>query len=391
MSHIWIIKIGSSLLINENRQLNEALIAGYARQLANLAAKHIQTVLVSSGAVAMGSSKLSLSVPAKKQPIQKTTRPQGGAGSSKPNLNARSLQDLQVAAAVGQIGLMSAYERIFSKNSLTTAQVLLTHNDMRQRTSYLNARATLNNLLNLGIVPIVNENDTVMVEELCFGDNDQLAAMVANLLSAVKLIILTDRQGLYDEDPQVNPHANLIEEIYAEDERLNQIASSKSGEMGRGGMSSKIKAARLAAHAGTHTILAAGSNPAVLTQIEGGANPGTVIRSRRETSAARKRWLAGQLGVHGRLHLDKGAVNALRQRGVSLLPVGILKAEGNFERGDLVSCLSPMGKEVARGLVNYGAAECNKICGKPTSAIATILGYKYEEELVHRDNLVLTD
>lgn len=365
MSQVWIIKIGSSLLIKENRRLNEELIDSYARQLVALRAKNVRVALVSSGAVAMGSARL--------------------------NLRARGLQQLQVAAAVGQIGLMSAYEKIFSKNSLTTAQVLLTHNDMRQRTSYLNARATLNNLLDLGIVPIVNENDTVMVEELCFGDNDQLAAMVANLLSAIKLILLTDREGLYDEDPRTNPDANLIKEIYAEDERLNRIASSRSGEMGRGGMFSKIKAAKLAAHSGAHTMLADGSDAQVLARIEDGANPGTVIRSRRELSAARKRWLAAHLVVHGKLHLDKGAVNALRGRGVSLLPVGTLRAEGNFERGDLVSCLGPDGKEVARGLVNYGATECGKICGKPTSAIAAILGYEYENELIHRDNLVLTD
>ena len=364
MSQTWIVKLGSSLLIENNGRLNESLIASYARQIVQLHSKGVQLVLVSSGAVAMGRTKL--------------------------NLSALSLQQLQVAAAVGQIGLMSAYENIFSRNGLTAAQVLLTHNDMQQRTSYLNARATLTNLLALGIVPIVNENDTVMVEELSFGDNDQLAAMVANLLSANKLIILTDREGLYSQDPRKNPEAHLIKEIYAEDQQLESIASSRSGELGRGGMFGKIRAARLAAYSGTHTMLADGKKEDVLFQIQEGKNPGTIIRSRREISAARKRWLAAHLVVNGKLYLDDGAVQALCTRGVSLLSVGIVKVEGDFARGDLVRCLREDGKEIARGLVNYGTMECTKLCGKPTNAIASILGYEYETELIHRDNLVLT-
>lgn len=361
-SPVWIIKIGSSLLIKNNESLHESLIASYSAQIKQLHIHNVKVVLVSSGAVAMGRAKL--------------------------RVRALTLQQLQVAAAVGQIGLMSAYEKIFSRQGLGTAQVLLTHNDMQQRKSYLNARAALGNLLTLGIVPIVNENDTVMVEEECFGDNDRLAALVANLLTAERLIILTDQQGLYNKDPRHDQQAELIKEVYAEDESLDRIASSRSGELGRGGMFGKINAARIAAYSGTHTIIANGRNERVLLEIHAGRIPGTLFRSQREPSVARKRWLASQR-VNGRVHLDDGAVQALCTRGVSLLPVGMVRAEGNFERGDLISCVGADEREVARGLVNYGVKECERIAGKPSNDIAVVLGYEYESELIHRDNLVL--
>ena len=362
MSAVWIIKIGSSVLVKDRETLNESLIKSYAEQIKKLHSYKIRVVLISSGAVAIGRANLG------KHPL--------------------SLQEIQVAAAIGQIGLMSAYQRIFIQYELGVAQILLTHNDVRQRKSYLNARAALGNLLRLNTVPIVNENDTVMVEEESFGDNDHLAALVANLLTAERLIILTDQQGLYDRDPRQDARARLIKEVYAEDENLEDMTSGQSNELGRGGMLGKIRAARIAAYSGTHTIVTDGRQEEILLKIHGGDAVGTLFRSKREASAARKRWLANQK-VQGRIYIDDGAVHALQTRGVSLLPVGMIKAEGHFERGDLVRCMAAGNKEIARGLVNYGIEECRLIAGKSSRNIVDVLSYEYEAELIHRDNLVL--
>ncbi len=361
----WVIKIGSALLTADGRGLDRERLAGWVEQMAALRAAGHELVLVSSGAVAEGMSRMGW----KRRPA--------------------TLHELQAAAAIGQMGLVQAYESCFQRRGLHTAQVLLTHDDLTDRRRYLNARSTLKTLLRLGVVPVVNENDTVATEELRFGDNDTLAALVANLLEADLLVLLTDQAGLFESDPRLNPQAGLITEAQVDDERLDLSAGESASGLGRGGMVTKIRAARLAARSGTATVIGPGIGEGVLLRVSRGEPVGTLLTPVQEPEAARKRWLAGHLQVHGRLMLDDGAVKVLRAEGRSLLPVGVKAITGQFRRGEVVSCVDARGREVARGLVNYDAEEARRIMGQPTARIEEILGYADEPELIHRDNLVL--
>lgn len=362
----WVVKLGSSLLTNEGRGLDRERIAHWVAQVAALRAEGTEIVLVSSGAVAEGMARLGW-----------TQRP-------------HALHDLQAAAAVGQMGLVQAYESVFQSHGLHTAQILLTHEDVADRRRYLNARSTLQTLLKLGVIPVINENDTVAVDEIRLGDNDTLAAMVANLLAADLLVLLTDQQGMYEDDPRKNPNSRFISEARAGDPDLERMAAGGGmGSLGRGGMLTKVRAAARAARSGTATIIAAGRETNVLTRIRDGEALGTLIHPAEEPVAARKHWLAARLQVKGKLVLDEGAVKVLRQSGRSLLPVGVIEVRGEFERGELVSCLDTEGREVARGLANYSADDARKICRQPSDKIEALLGYVDEPELVHRDNMVL--
>lgn len=362
----WVVKLGSSLLTNEGRGLDRERIAHWVAQVAELRAAGTEIVLVSSGAVAEGMARLGW-----------TQRP-------------HALHDLQAAAAVGQMGLVQAYESVFQSHGLHTAQILLTHEDVADRRRYLNARSTLQTLLTLGVIPVINENDTVAVDEIRLGDNDTLAAMVANLLAADLLVLLTDQQGMYEDDPRKNPNSRFISEARAGDPDLERMAAGGGmGSLGRGGMLTKVRAAARAARSGTATLIAAGREAKVLTRIRDGEALGTLIHPAEEPVAARKHWLAARLQVTGKVVLDEGAVRVLRQSGRSLLPVGVVEVHGEFERGELVSCLDPEGREVARGLVNYSAEEARKICRHASDKIESILGYVDEPELIHRDNMVL--
>jgi glutamate 5-kinase len=362
----WVIKIGSALLTNDGQGLAVDAIDSWVEQMAVLQKAGHEVLLVSSGAVAEGVARLGW----KQRP--------------------HALHELQAAAAVGQMGLVQAYESRFQKYGLHTAQVLLTHEDLSNRQRYLNARSTLSTLLGLGVIPIVNENDTVATEEIRLGDNDTLAALVANLVEADLLVLLTDQAGLLDGDPRSNPAARLIREAQAGDIQLETVAAGSGGALGRGGMLTKVRAAALAARSGTLTLITSGKEEKVLQRIAASETLGTRLYPASEPCAARKQWLAGQLQARGRLLLDAGAVKVLRTAGSSLLPVGVTRIEGDFNRGDLVQCLDPEGNEVARGLVNYNAAESQKIIGQPSSHIEALLGYVDETELIHRDNLVLT-
>jgi glutamate 5-kinase len=264
----------------------------------------------------------------------------------------------------------------------------LGHDDITARDRYLNARSTLTTLLRLGVVPVINENDTVVTDEIRFGDNDTLAALVANLIDADALLLLTDQQGLYEEDPRLNPFAVLVDSRDVHDEALDRMAG-EGGALGRGGMITKLRAARLAARSGTETVIASGRHPDVVAQVAAGNALGTWLRSGRQSENARKQWLAGMVRIPGSLELDAGAVRVLRESGRSLLPVGVRAVAGQFERGDMVLCVDQDGREVARGLVNYGADEARRIMGRPSVEIAPLLGYQGDEELIHRDNLVL--
>jgi len=361
----WVVKIGSALLTGDGKGLERESLSTWVGQMAKWVLSGHQLVLVSSGAVAEGMSRMGWRV-----------RP-------------KTLHELQAAAAIGQMGLVRAYEACFLKHGLHTAQVLLTHDDLTSRSRYLNARSTLLTLIQLGVVPVVNENDAVANDELRFGDNDTLAALVANLVEADLLVLLTDQDGLYDSDPRFNPEARLIPESKVSAPLLDEVASDSGGGLGRGGMLTKVRAARLAARSGTPTIIAPGRAEAVLERIARGESVGTLLTPVRGPEAARKRWLAGHLKVQGRLVLDAGAVRMLRESGSSLLAVGVKEVFGNFSRGEVVSCVDMDGREIARGLVNYGAAEARKIKGQPSGRISEILGYVDEEELIHRDNLVL--
>lgn len=285
--------------------------------------------------------------------------------------------------------MVQTYESFFQQHTIHTAQVLLTHDDLANRQRYLNARSTLRALINLDVVPVVNENDTVTTEEIRFGDNDTLAGLVANLIEADVLVILTDQKGLYECDPRIEPTAALIQEAYAGDFRLEAMAGDTGGALGRGGMLTKLRAAKLAARSGTATLIASGHEPLVLSRIAAGENIGTLLLPDQAPLAARKQWLASHLNMRGSLYLDDGAVKVLRNSGKSLLPIGVTHAEGQFARGDMVVCLSAEGQEIARGLVNYNAEETKKILGHPSEKIREILGYVDEPELIHRDNLVL--
>ena len=364
-SRCWVVKVGSALVTDEGRGLDHARIRAWTEQIVALKRDGVQLILVSSGAVAEGVKRLGWA-----------RRP-------------KALYELQAAAAVGQMGLVKAYETQFQQHGIHTAQVLLTHEDLADRKRYLNARSTLRTLLELGVVPVVNENDTVASEEIKFGDNDTLASMVANLVVADLLVILTDQAGLFDKDPRSNPDAKLVEEGRAGDPALEAMCSSSAGSLGRGGMIAKVQAAARAARSGAATIIASGREPDVLLRIRRGESIGTLLLPSSSPVTARKRWLANHLRVCGRLHLDAGAVKVLREAGKSLLPVGVVAVEGGFSRGELVSCVGPDGVEVARGLVNYSAQETAQIKGCSSDKIESLLGYVGEPELIHRDNLVL--
>ncbi|MAT51806.1 MAG: glutamate 5-kinase [Porticoccaceae bacterium] len=361
-----VVKIGSALLTADGKGLDRDAMSGWVAQIAGLLDDGVEVVLVSSGAVAEGMSRLGW-----------RTRP-------------TAVHDLQAAAAVGQMGLVQAYESRFQQHGRHTAQILLDHDDLSQRQRYLNARRTLQALLGLGVVPVVNENDTVVTDEIRFGDNDTLAALVANLIDAEILVILTDQLGLFDRDPRQNADARLIGEGRAGDPALDGLAGGSAGNLGRGGMITKLRAARLAARSGASTIIASGREPDVLLRLWRGEPVGTLLVADQEPIAARKQWLAGQLQVRGVLVLDNGAVKVLTEQGRSLLPVGVKAASGQFRRGDLVACHNEQGREIARGLVNFNADETARILGQSSARIADILGYCDDEELIHRDNLVLT-
>jgi len=363
----WVVKVGSSLLTNDGAGLDVGLMAQWVEQIQQLRARGIEVVLVSSGAVSEGMKRL--------------------GWSERPH----ALHEQQAAAAVGQMGVVQAYESCFQKHGLHTAQILLTHDDLVDRQRYLNARSTLRTLLALGVVPIVNENDTVAVEEIRFGDNDTLAGLVTNLIEAELLVMLTDQVGMYDCDPRSNPDARFIHEAQAGDPALEVMAAGGgSGRLGRGGMLTKVRAAERAARSGALSIIAFGREPDVLAQIADGEQLGTMVVPATEPLAARKQWLASQLNLSGRLILDDGAVRVLKAAGSSLLAVGVSAVEGDFHRGEVVACVDSRGEEIARGLVNYSAMEARKIHGQPSEKIEALLGYVDEAELIHRDNLVLT-
>ncbi len=360
----WVVKVGSALLTDDGRGLDTAVIDAIVDQLGDLREQGMEVVLVSSGAVAAGVARL--------------------GWRSRP----AALHDLQAAAAVGQSGLVQSYETAFKRHGITSAQVLLGHDDVIARDRYLNARGTLNSLLGFGVVPVVNENDTVVTDEIRFGDNDTLAALVANLIDADALLLLTDQAGLFTADPRVNPDATLVEVSDVNAPELEAMAG-EGGSLGRGGMVTKLRAARLAARSGTETIIASGRVEGVIGAIAAGQKIGTWLRTGRRPETARKQWLASMVQVQGTVELDDGAVRVLKDSGRSLLPVGVCGVSGEFARGDMVSCRNGQGREVARGLVNYSAAEAAKIQGAASADIEKILGYGGDAELIHRDNLVL--
>lgn len=364
-SRRWVVKIGSAMVTNDGLGLDIPAIEAWVAQLAALRAQGREILLVSSGAVAEGMRRLGW------------------------NKRPTALYELQAAAAVGQMGLAQAYEVAFQRHGIRTAQILLTHEDAADRKRYLNVRSTLRTLLRLGVVPVVNENDTVAFDEIRFGDNDSLGALVANLVETELYVILTDQQGLFDQDPRGNPDATLIGEAHAGDPALEVIAGGGSGRLGRGGMLTKVRAAGKAARSGATTLIAWGREPEVLTRIAAGEPLGTALHPSQGPVVARKQWLAGQLQVRGTLTIDAGAVEVLRRAGRSLLPVGVTAVAGRFNRGELVSCVGPDGAEVARGLVNYAAEEAARIARQPSEKIQGILGYVDEPELIHRDNLVV--
>ena len=360
-----VIKIGSSLLTNNGKGLDRDAIDGWIEQIIKLLDQGREIVLVSSGSVAEGIVRLGW------------------------NARPKSVHDLQAAAAVGQMGLIQAYESSFKRYDRLTAQILLDHDDLANRQRYLNARSALQTLINFNVIPIVNENDTVVTDEIRFGDNDNLAALVANLIDADLLVILTDKDGLYSANPDRDASATLISEAMASDASLDALAGDSSGGLGRGGMVTKLQAARLAERSGCSTVIVGGRNSNILGEVAEGGDVGTLLTARQQPLAARKQWLAGQLQVKGQLQLDDGAARVLAEQGRSLLAVGVTGVKGYFTRGDLVSCIDAQGREIARGLVNYSSEEAELIKGQSTKSIAEILGYLEDDELIHRDNLVI--
>ena len=360
-----VVKVGSSLVTNEGRGLDEAAIGQWCRQLAVLRGKGIEVVMVSSGAIAEGMKRLGWSA-----------RPQ-------------AINELQAAAAVGQMGLAQMYETKLRENSLGSAQVLLTHADLADRERYLNARSTLLTLLKLGVVPVINENDTVVNDEIKFGDNDTLGALVANLIEADALVILTDQKGLFSADPRKDPQARFIDEARAGDLALEEMAGGIGSSLGRGGMITKILAAKRAAGSGASTIIAWGREPDALVRLAQGEAIGTVLVAPTQKTQARKQWMADHLQLRGAVMVDAGAARMVRSQGKSLLPVGMVGVEGDFSRGDVIAVRGPEGQDIARGLANYSSAEARLLCGKPSAEIESLLGYAAEPEMLHRDNLVL--
>lgn len=360
-----IVKVGSSLVTNEGRGLDHTAIAKWADQIAQLRRMGKQVVLVSSGAVAEGMLRLGF----ERRPV--------------------AIHELQACAAVGQMGLAQIYETSFRAHDLRTAQVLLTHADLADRERYLNARSTLFTLLELGVIPVINENDTVVTDEIKFGDNDTLGALVANLIEADALIILTDQRGLYTSDPRKNPDATFVHEAKAGDPALEAMAGGAGSGIGSGGMLTKILAARRAANSGAHTVIAWGREEQVLVRLAEGEAIGTQLTAQTARLTARKQWMADHLKTAGRVTLDSGAVQKLLTEGKSLLPIGVTEVGGDFGRGDVITCVDAAGAAVARGISNYASTEVRRIMRKPSSEIAAILGYVEEVELIHRDNLVI--
>jgi len=359
-----VVKVGSALVTNNGAGLALDFIADCARQISHLRQDGREVLLVSSGAIAAGMQRLGW-----------TKRP-------------HAMHDLQAAAAIGQMGLAQAYETTFAQHDLKAAQILLTHEDLADRKRYLNARSTLQALLGYGVVPIINENDTVVTDEIKFGDNDTLGALVANLVEAEALVILTDQKGLYTADPRREPGATLISEGRADDRQYESMAGGAGSGISKGGMITKVRAAQRAARSGAHTLIVSGREPEALLRAARGEAIGTLLYAIESPLTARKQWLADHLQLAGGLVLDDGAVNALKG-GRSLLAVGVKAVEGEFERGAAVACRSADGREVARGLINYSGSETRRIAGHATGDIESLLGYLDEEELIHRDNLVL--
>lgn len=359
-----VIKIGSALITNAGQGLDREAIGRWTAEIARLRENSVECVVVTSGAVAAGMQRLG-----------RVQRP-------------HALHELQAMAAVGQMELIQVYESAFDRFQLHAAQILLIHDDFTDRQRYLNARSTLRTLLDYGVIPVINENDTVATEEIRFSDNDTLAAMVANLIEADLLLILTDQAGLYESDPRANPGAALVASGSAGDPKLLDMAGG-SGSLGRGGMRTKLLAAEKAARSGAATVIASGRERDVISRVLAGETIGTYLYPAQERIAARKRWLAGQLQVRGKLTLDAGAAKAVLTSGKSLLPIGVTRVDGDFSRGEIVVCLDPLGKEIARGLVNYGAEETRRIIGQASDRIEQILGYVDEPELINRDNLVI--
>ena len=361
----WVIKIGSAVLTDNGQGLNKASIERLAQSVIALRADGAEVIIVSSGAVAAGLARLNM-----------TMRPS-------------ALDQLQAAAAVGQSSLVQAYEAAFAPSGDLCAQILLSHDDVRSRERYLNARATLQTLLSQGVIPIVNENDTVVTDEIRFGDNDTLAALVANLIDADLLVMLTDQAGLFNTDPRATPDAQLITEADAHDTTLDKMVSEGTA-LGRGGMISKLRAARLAARSGALAIIADGRESETVRALKRGVSVGTLLTTDKQPQPARKQWLASLLYPKGAVTLDDGAVRGISDLGRSLLPVGVVDVSGDFVRGDLVRCLDAEGQEIARGLCNYSAVEARKLRGRTSTEIESILGFGGDEELIHRDNLITT-
>ncbi len=361
-----VVKVGSSLVTDEGRGLDERAIGEWSRQLAALAREGREVVMVSSGAVAEGMKRLGWA-----------TRP-------------RELNELQAAAAVGQMGLAQMYETKLREQGLGSAQVLLTHADLADRERYLNARSTLLTLLGLGVVPVINENDTVVNDEIKFGDNDTLGALVANLIEADLLVILTDQKGLYSADPRKDPGARFIREAKAGDPALEQMAGGAGSGIGKGGMITKVLAASRAARSGASTVIAWGREPDCLLRLAQGEIIGTLLVAPSEKSQARKRWMADHLQLRGAVTVDEGAAAKLRTEGKSLLTIGMVAVEGDFARGEVIAVRDPQGREIGRGLANYASAEARLLCRKPSAEIEKLLGYMAEPEMIHRTNLVVT-
>lgn len=359
-----VIKVGSSLVTDEGRGLDQVAIGDWAAQIAALCVMGKEVVLVSSGAIAEGMQRLSWH----KRPTE--------------------IHELQAAAAVGQMGLVQVYESRFFAHGIRTAQVLLTHADLADRERYLNARSTLRTLLQLGVVPIINENDTVVTDEIKFGDNDTLAALVTNLIDGDALIILTDQQGLFTADPRRDPRATLIQDGVAGDVNLEKMAGGIGSAIGRGGMLTKVLAAKRAAQSGAHTIIACGRQDNVLERLASGEKIGSQLLAATAVLSARKQWMADHLQMRGCVILDSGASLKLRREGKSLLPIGVIEVRGEFVRGDVIACLDAEGIEIARGITNYSSAEVRLIARRPSCEIERILGYISEQELIHRDNIV---
>ncbi|GAB4088641.1 glutamate 5-kinase [Hydrogenophaga soli] len=360
-----VVKVGSSLVTDEGRGLDEQAIGHWCEQLAALVRQGRQVIMVSSGAVAEGMKRL------------------GWAARPK------EIHELQAAAAVGQMGLVQMYETKLRASGIGSAQVLLTHADLADRERYLNARSTLLTLLQLGVVPVINENDTVVNDEIKFGDNDTLGALVANLVEADVLVILTDQKGLYTADPRKDPSAQFVHAARAGDPELERMAGGAGSGIGKGGMITKILAAKRAAGSGASTLIAWGREPDVLLRLSQGEGIGTWLLAQTPKAQARKRWMADHLQLRGSVTVDAGAVTKLTEEGKSLLPVGMVSVDGDFARGDVIAVRSPDGVEIARGLANYASAEARLICRKPSTEFEALLGYVAEPEMIHRDNLVV--